>query len=382
MLRGILNILSIHLEIIMKILISLFLSLSCISFSLAATGTLDLAWNDPARSNRTVSASLYYPAVSNGAGAPPSPAPAGGFPLLVFGHGFLMVADRYTWLADELIPENMMVLLLETETSALPSHADFGLDLAFALESMLAEGDDPASLFFGLMGPALLGGHSMGGGASVLAAAATDQALGLLLLAPAETSQSAIEAAATITLPSLMLWGTTDCATPLDEHALPIHNALASPCKYLLELSGGSHCQFALPDTYCSLGELFCQSPGISRDTQLEWSMRLALPWMKSVLDQGSDNWQSFQQELEDPDLVIHESCNTPPVLQTPELNLAFMGGLLRFSWEHVPGAAGYRLYGRSLQSQTFSPYWQGSDSTVTLTQSPENTLFFLRAIN
>ncbi len=366
----------------MKILISLFFSLACISFSLAATGTLDLAWTDPSRNNRTVSASLYYPALSDGPGAVPAPAPEGGFPLMVFGHGFLMIADRYTWLADALVPEDMMLLLLETETSALPSHADFGLDMAFALEGMLAESENTASPFFGLTGPALLGGHSMGGGASVLAAAATDQARGLLLFAPAETSQSAIEAAATITLPSLMLWGTTDCATPLDEHALPIHTALASPCKYLLELFGGSHCQFALPDTYCSLGELFCSSPGISRDTQLEWSMRLALPWMKSVLGQGSESWLSFQQELDDPGLVIHESCNTPPVLQTPELSLAFIGGLLRFSWPPVPGAASYRLYGRGLQTPSFSPYWQGTDTTVTLTQSPQNTLFFLRAMN
>lgn len=215
-------------------------------------GEVARTWQDPARGNRSVGALIRYPRQAGAIDAPPV---AGcDFPVLAVGHGFTIPADRYRFLVDGLVPGGVIVVLPTTEGGLSPNHAAFGEDLAFVTRAL---GADP--LFAGAAG-ALRGvaGHSMGGGAAVLAAAA-DPGLGFLVaLAPAETNPSAIAAAATVGVPTLVLTGSRDCVTPFAAHAGPILSALASVSVRHVDLAGGSHCQFSDGHFTCAIGEAGC----------------------------------------------------------------------------------------------------------------------------
>lgn len=215
-------------------------------------GELTRTWQDPERGNRSVGALVRYPRQAGSASAPAIEGCA--FPVLAVGHGFTIPADRYRFLVDGLVPSGVILVLPTTETGLSPDHGAFGADLAFATRTLLA---DPA--FVTAAGP-LRGvvGHSMGGGAAVLAAA-SDPGLALLVgLAPAETNPSAVSAAASVTAPTLVLTGSRDCVTPFASHAGPILAALASTSVRHIDLAGGSHCQFSDGYFTCSIGENSC----------------------------------------------------------------------------------------------------------------------------
>jgi pimeloyl-ACP methyl ester carboxylesterase len=215
-------------------------------------GELSRTWQDPQRGNRTVGALVRYPREAGTASAPAIEGCA--FPVLAVGHGFTIPADRYDYLVDGLVPGGVIVVLPTTESGLSPDHAAFGADLAFVTRALAA---DPA---FAAAAGALRGvvGHSMGGGAAVLAAA-SDPGLALLVgLAPAETNPSAAGAAASVTAPTLVLSGSRDCVTPFASHAGPILAALASTSIRHVDIAGGSHCQFSDGYFTCSIGENSC----------------------------------------------------------------------------------------------------------------------------
>jgi pimeloyl-ACP methyl ester carboxylesterase len=215
-------------------------------------GEATRTWQDPDRGNRNVGVLIRYPRQAGAVGAPPVEGCA--FPVIAVGHGFTIPADRYRFLVDGLVPGGVILVFPTTEAGLSPNHAAFGADLAFVTRALRA---DPA---FTSAAGALRGvaGHSMGGGAAVLAAAA-DPGLGLLVaLAPAETNPSAIAAAAQVGVPTLVLTGSRDCVTPFAAHAGPILSALGSVFVRHVDLAGGSHCQFSDGHFTCSIGEGSC----------------------------------------------------------------------------------------------------------------------------
>lgn len=240
-------------------------------------GSATLSLSDVERQNRVVSMLVHYPASSAGSGTPAVAGCAAG--LVAFGHGFAIANGAYGYLADALAAQGYVVVLPGTESGLSPDHAAFGADLAFSLRALPG-----APAFAGVFGPLrVIGGHSMGGGAAFLGATAVD---GLFALAPAQTTPSAIAAAATISVPALLITGSRDCVTPLDAHAGPMFAALETPvnAKTLANLSGASHCQFTTGSVTCSLGELSCGgSATITASDQQTATLSLLLPWLASL---------------------------------------------------------------------------------------------------
>ena len=118
--------------------------------------------------NRNVQTEIYYPADSQGENVLIA---AGSYPIIIFGHGFLMSWDSYQNFWTELVPHGYVICFPTTEMSISPSHEDFGLDLRFVSTQMHLENDDSNSMFFNSFAQETgLMGHSMGGGASFLAA--------------------------------------------------------------------------------------------------------------------------------------------------------------------------------------------------------------------
>jgi predicted dienelactone hydrolase len=283
-------------------LATLILALLAIGFAGTALaqypiGTLDTTYYDPDRNNRAVPVDLYYPAEYPGQGQLPADPPPGGFPAIACGHGYLLSAGLYAWVANDLAASGFVVAVARTGGELFPSHPTFALDLAFLTRALQAAGDDPESPFFGRMrNRSAVIGHSMGGGCSFLAAAGDPLITAVAGFAPAETNPSAIAACGQISRPVLIFAGTNDCVTPPASHQIPMYEALAGGWRTLLTITGASHCQWAAPSTICSLGEP-C-SADISRAQQQTTTLDFLRLWLTAVLFDDAASAQSFQQLL------------------------------------------------------------------------------------
>lgn len=261
-------------------------------------GSSNITFNDPAR-NRNIPTQLRYPATTAGANAEVAEGP---FPVLVMGHGFAMGYDVYSNLWNYFVPKGYIMALPTTEGGLIPgpSHGAFGLDLAFIAQALQEANTDPSSPFFGKVAPATaLMGHSMGGGASFLGAANNSNIQALVNFAPAETTPSAIAAAASVTVPTMVFAGSNDCVTPIADHQGPMYAALTTPCRAFVNITGASHCQFAESNFNCNFGELTCSpSAAISRGVQHGIMNDIAGLWLDHFLKAVPGAFEAVQDSL------------------------------------------------------------------------------------
>ncbi len=252
---------------------------------------------DAQRSNRSVATRIYYPSVSAGQNVPMFG--TGQFPVVVFAHGFLMSPNDYAALAEQLVPQGYIIVQLGTETALFPSHTNFAADLNFMVDAMKTENTTSNSLFFNrLNGRFALGGHSMGGGASFLAAANNPNISALFNLAAANTTPSAIAAAANITCPTLIFAGQADCVTLPTTQQQPLYAATAAACKFYLEIAGASHCKYADAASICYLGEAGACSGTLSLAQQLNVTMTYLTPFLDTYLKNQTVRWTDFKTAL------------------------------------------------------------------------------------
>jgi len=269
-------------------------------------GHTTITFIDGSRNNRQIPTEIYYPALTAGEEVPVAP---GQFPVLSYGHGFVMTVDAYGNYIDALVPLGYIFALPNTETGFSPSHNDLALDLAFVIQSMALENNDPGSLFHGTVAAiSAVMGHSMGGGASMLAAASDPSITAVVNHAAANTSPSAIGAAATITVPVLMFAGSEDCVTPPSQHQQPMYDSLASDCKTLVTITGGGHCYFANYNLFCTIGENSC-APNltITREEQQQTVVSFMIPWLDFILRGNYASWQTFLDSLESSQKITYQ---------------------------------------------------------------------------
>jgi len=272
----------------MRILLLLPALFICLN-SFAGIGHTSVTFIDDSRGGRDVTAEVYYPALADG---DETEWEAEQFPILVFGHGFVMDYDAYQNIWEALVPAGYIVVLSTNETGFAPNHSDYGLDLRFLATSLESENADPGSFFYThLSGTAAVAGHSMGGGASVLAASGNSVFDAYIGLAPAETNPSAINAAVNVSIPSIILSGSADGITPAAQHHIPIYDALGSDCKIFVNIIEGSHCYFANSGSLCDLGEF--NAGDMDRATQQAITQNIMLKWLNTWL-KGLDEYDSL----------------------------------------------------------------------------------------
>ena len=286
----------VHLNNMRIISVALLLATQTLSAQPFAVGTRSVEFVDVER-NRTVPCTVHYPSVNGGtAGAFAS----GTFPVLVHGHGFVMSVDAYTNLRDGFVPRGYILVLPTTEGGFSPSHATFGSDLRFLVEAMQAAHTDPTSPFFGHVAPATaLLGHSMGGGASFLAASGNASVQTVVNFAAAETNPSAISAAASVEVPTLVFAAQEDRVTPPGTNQLPMYEALPVPCKSYVSVNGGGHCYFAANSLTCTFGESTLGAQfSISRAEQHDIVNDIAGLWLDHFLRDDQAAWSAFSDSL------------------------------------------------------------------------------------
>jgi hypothetical protein len=260
-------------------------------------GHVTLQLTDTSRNNRSIPAEVYYPALTAGEEVPVA---SGQFPVLSFGHGFVMIVSAYTNFSNLLVPEGYIFILPNTETGISPSHNDFALDLSYVIRAMSMANTDPGSLFFGsIAGSSAVMGHSMGGGASMLAAGSDTSITAVVNFAAANTNPSAIAASSNITRPALLFAGAEDCVTPPSQHQEIMYDSLASSCKTLISVTGGGHCYFANANFLCTFGENSCgPNLTISREEQQDVTFSFLIPWLDHFLKAGQGSWEIFSDSL------------------------------------------------------------------------------------
>lgn len=280
-------------------------------FSQFAIGHTTITFTDSTRSNRTVATEIYYPADIAGDNVPVATGTQT-FPVLSFGHGFVMTYDAYANIWETVVPAGYIMAFPKTEGGIAPSHAAFGSDLAFVLTAIHNLSHTSTSFFYNRADTMnCVMGHSMGGGASFIAAQNNPDIKALLNFAAAETSPSAIAAANAITQPALIFAGGNDCVAPPAANQLPMYNSLQSLCKTYISITGGSHCQMADNNFLCSFGESTCSpAPAITRAAQHAIINRYILPWLDSQLKNSCGAGAIFDSLITtDVEIAFDKTC-------------------------------------------------------------------------
>lgn len=225
----------------------------------------------------TFSAQLRYPATSTAANAPFATAAAPA-PAVTFGHGFLTSVDRYDSTLDHLASHGYIVIATTSGGELFPNHANYAVDMRQCL-TWLEQQDQLASSFllnavdemaFGVSG------HSMGGGASMLAAAADARIRCIATLAAAETNPSSAAASSSVQFPLRAVVGSADTIVAPSTTISQFNNCDAP--RQFVTIAGGSHCGFV------DASFLGCDSIALAREEQLAMTRALLVDFFDAHL--------------------------------------------------------------------------------------------------
>ena len=261
-------------------------------------GHVQITYNDPARSGRAIQTEIYYPAATAGTSVPVS---TGSYPVIVFGHGFVMSWDAYQNIWDDLVTQGYILAFPRTEGSISPSHAEFGKDLKYLVTKLQSESaSNPSSLLYTHVNTkSAIMGHSMGGGSAFLAAESNLNITTMVTFAAANTTPPSIAAARNVTVPSLVFAGENDCVAPPATHQIPMYDSLGSSCKTFISIKGGAHCEFANNNFNCSFGQSTCSpAPAITRTQQQDAVSDLLKLWLEYYLKDNCNSWNVFNDSL------------------------------------------------------------------------------------
>ena len=232
--------------------------------------------------NTTFTAQLRYPATSSAAGAPFAPAAAPA-PAVTFGHGFLTSVDLYDSTLDHLASHGYIVIATTSGGELFPNHANYAVDMRQCLTWLEQQDALAGGFLLGAVDEAAFGvaGHSMGGGASMLAAAADARIRCAVTLAAAETSPSSAAAATTVQFPLRAIVGSADTIVAPSTTVSQYNNCDAP--RQFANIAGGSHCGFVDSSFFG------CDSISLPRAEQLAATRALALDFLDAHLRRDAD---------------------------------------------------------------------------------------------
>jgi len=249
--------------------------------------------------NSTFDATLYYPATTGGAEAPYDGAGAP-YPAISFGHGFLQPVSQYHSTLSHLATWGYFAIASQSYGGLFPNHEKFAQDLTHCLTWLEEQNADAGSPLYEQVEVTCFGlsGHSMGGGASILATAMDSRINALANLAAAETNPSAIGAMDQIAIPVRLISGSDDAIVPPGQHGQPMYDNGHPPKQHQI-IQGGFHCGFV--DEWF----WFCDSGDLTREEQLAITRRLLTEFFNLYLHDAQDLWDVvWGPELDDDPLV------------------------------------------------------------------------------
>jgi len=255
---------------------------------------------------RDIGTEVYYPATVAGNNAAVA---VGQFPIVVMGHGFAMTWDAYDNIYNRLASLGYIVLMPRTESGIFPTpvHLDFGKDEA--LLATLAMGLNTAStpsnvvVFNGkVLQKSAIGGHSMGAGASFLAAANNTTLTCLFNFAAATTNNTpnSIASASLVTVPTLMISGQNDSvadSTVQNSH----YTGIVSPIKFHTIIAGLTHCDVGNgTSSTCNIGQASCGNTTCNNVFFLKYMAYLE-PFLRNQLYSDCNAGNTFMTLISNP---------------------------------------------------------------------------------
>jgi predicted dienelactone hydrolase len=270
---------------------------------------MSLVFSDSERNNRRIPVDIYYPLDYGDKIAESVPGNTEKFPVICFGHGYLISGKWYSHIYDMLVPEGFILIFPASEAGLFPSHRTLAEDMSFAINEVTKlSGDSSCHLYNRIDTSKCLMGHSMGGGSCFLAANLTSDIKAIVTLAPFDTRPSAAKAASEIKIPTLIFAGSNDCITPQEKHQLPIFKSSASDEKTLIIIKGGTHCQMGVSHPKCGFAERLagCRGNNISAEEQLSILARYIIPWLRFYLCHDNRALDQFNSTLQNDTSVEH----------------------------------------------------------------------------
>lgn len=342
-------------------------------------GHTTITYNDPARTGgygsgggpgRQIQSEIYYPATATGDNTPVS---VGTFPIIVFGHGFVMTWDSYANIWEHYVQAGYILIFPRTEGGFSPDHSNFGQDLVTVGNRLSTDCSNASFILYNHWnGKSAVMGHSMGGGSTLLAGENPNANFDVLVgLAPAETNPSAIAAASNLSIPAIIFSGTEDAVTQPADHHIPIYNAIpVSNCKQFISITGGAHCYFANSSTTCDFGE--GSSGGnisITRPQQHQITFDLLDPYLNFYLKSQCSEWSVFLNKMTtESGIQATNDCTytlpSAPVI-TQNGTLLSIATTLQIQWYKD----GVLLSGETGSTLTTTTYGNGTYSATTTDQ-------------
>lgn len=327
-------------------------------------------------SSTTFNAVLWYPALAAGQNTPLAE-PGVPKAAITFGHGFLQTVERYQSTLSHLATRGYLVIASESEGGLFPSHQNFANDLRHCLTWLEQETTLASSFLFGSVDTSRFGasGHSMGGGASILAAAADARIKVLANLAAANTNPSAITAMASVTQPTMLLSGSNDTIVPVGSHGQLMYDAGRAP-KQLPIIQGGWHCGFQDTSVFG------CDSGPMTRATQLYLTRRSLTAFFDLYLRGTQGIWTLVWglPMRNDPDIVTTFDSGIDVVPGNQSKNA--IGGLASYTFtvtNRLPGPSAFRFSVSGNSWRTLMPISTpilapGSSEVVRVVVQPPKT--------
>ncbi len=261
---------------------------------------------------RQIQTEIYYPSSAASDGDSTAFA-TGQYPVLIFGHGFVMAWSSYDDIWKDLVPQGYIICFPRTEGSTSPSHTDFGKDMALIQTKMLALNTVSTSPFFNTMvNKTAIMGHSMGGGSAFLACSGNTAPTTMVTFAAANTNPSSIAAAQQITIPTLVIAGQNDCVAPPAQNQDSMYLKTAASCKAEITINGAGHCGFASTNAACYFGQGTCSpQPTISATLQQTTASTYYSLWLKYWLKGNCQSWNTFLDSANNATNITKQiSCN------------------------------------------------------------------------
>ena len=260
----------------------------------------------------TFSAILFYPAATAGQSAPYD-ATGAPYPAISFGHGFLTPVTRYQSTLEHLATWGYLVIAAQSAGGLFPNHADFAQDMSTCLTWLEEQNSDSNSVWYQQVDVAHFGlcGHSMGGGASILAAEQDTRVRALANMAAANTTPSAVSAIANVRIPVRLLAGSDDSIVPPSGDTESMYNNAKAP-KQMPIILGGSHRGFLDSDI------IFCDSGSIPRSAQLAITRRALTAFFNLYLQGDQTAWSQVRGPAYFGDATLDSSRTDAGIVLTP----------------------------------------------------------------
>ncbi|MEU5691283.1 alpha/beta hydrolase [Actinosynnema sp. NPDC020468] len=229
-----------------------------------------------------------------------------GLPAVAFGHGWLQPVTRYRALLRHLASWGVVAAAPGTQRGPLMSARLLAANLSTTLDvcTGVRLGTGGISVDASRLAVA---GHSMGGGAAVLAASTDERVRAVVTLAATETRPSALDAAREVTVPGLHLAAAEDRIAPPVGHATAIAEAWAGPVQLRL-LPKTSHLGFAEGRHW---SELLLDGKGERAAQKL--SKALVTAFLLRTLTKDK-RWDALlEEDLKSATLLFHRAAHPTP---------------------------------------------------------------------